>query len=140
MSGPAQRGFTDSAGRSVLHDTKLKMTPITVDARWNIGGRYRQRPGGRNLLKPVFYLGGGVGVNFWEYREVGDFVFEDTPGNFIIAYDRFKETGTAFQFHGMAGVEWPLSRGFNLFVEGRYSVPTPTWVRRCVQRSGQSWT
>ena len=41
-------------------------------------------------------------------------------GSFIIAYDRFKETGTAFQFHGMAGVEWPLSRGFNRFVEGRY--------------------
>jgi hypothetical protein len=94
--------------------------PLTLDLRWFPTGRYRIRSGGRRVTKPAFYLGAGVGANFWEYEEVGDFVDFSDP-ELPIFPGRFKDTGTAFQTQLSAGLELPLSRGFHLVLEGRYS-------------------
>jgi hypothetical protein len=70
----------------------------------------------------VLYLGAGIGFNYWEYEEVGDFLVFDDPDNpsgpFI---NRFIESGLAFEAHALAGVELPVHPGFSFLVEGRYS-------------------
>lgn len=114
------RDFVDEAGYPIYHDTALSLMPVTADLRFLPAGRYRMRPGGRQVLKPAFYIGGGGGLNFWEYEEVGDFIdFTMEPNE--IFYSRYKDSGTAWELHALAGFELPLSPGFNLLFEGRYS-------------------
>ena len=116
----AYRDFVDSAGFAILHDTELSMAPLTVDVRFIPGGRYRIRPGGRHIPKPLFYIGVGGGLNFWEYQEFGDFLdlTLDPPEIFL---DHFSDDGVAFEAHALAGVEIPVGRGSNILFEGRYS-------------------
>jgi hypothetical protein len=113
----AVRDFVDQDGFTILHDARLEMVPITVDLRLIPGGRFRQRPGGRQVLKPVWYIGGGLGVNWWEYEEVGDFV--DFTDNSIF-FDRFYDDGVAFEVHALTGFELPLGPTWSLLFEGRY--------------------
>jgi hypothetical protein len=116
-STSAVAGFVDQDGFSILHDARLEMVPVMADLRVIPGGRFRQRPGGRQVLKPVFYLGGGIGVNYWEYEEVGDFV--DFTDNSIF-FDHFRDDGLAFAAHALAGFELPLGPTWSLMFEGRY--------------------
>lgn len=113
------RGWIDGAGFPIEHDTRLSLIPMTVDLRILPGGRYKIRgPEGRRVKQPVFYLGGGVGFQYWEYEEIGDFVdFADQS----IFYDRFVDNGWAFEAHALAGLELPLGRIWSLMFEGRYS-------------------
>jgi hypothetical protein len=114
------RGFVDEDGFAILHDTELSLIPLTADVRFIPGGRYRIRPGGRKIVKPVFYLGAGVGLTFWEYEEYGDFLdFTFDPPEIFL--DRFVDDGVAFEAHVLAGVEIPVSRMTNLLLETRYS-------------------
>ena len=114
------RGFVDESDLPILHDTQLELVPVTVDVRFLPGGRYRIRPGGRRVIKPVFYVGAGVGLNLWDYEEFGDFLdfTEDPPEIFP---DFFRDSGTAFEAHLLAGAELPLGRMTNMLIEGRYS-------------------
>jgi len=114
------RDFVDIDGYSILHDTELTIVPLTVDFRFVPGGRYRQRPGGRQVPKPLFYVGAGIGITFWEYEEFGDFLdFGFDPPE--IFYDEFQDEGAAFEIHALAGVEIPVSRRTNFLIEGRVS-------------------
>jgi hypothetical protein len=114
------RDYVDEAGYPIYHDTRLDMMPVTVDLRFLPTGRYRMRPGGRQILKPTFYIGGGGGLNFWEYEEIGDFIdFMVEPNE--VFYSRYKDSGTTWEAHALAGFELPLSPGFHFLVEGRYS-------------------
>ena len=114
------RDYVDEDDWPIYHDTRLDLMPVTVDVRFLPAGRHRMRPGGRQILKPAFYIGGGGGLNFWEYEEVGDFIdFMVEPPE--VFFGRFKDSGTAWEAHVLAGVELPLSPGFNFLVEGRYS-------------------
>jgi len=115
--GSAVRGYVDIDGFPILHDTRLQMMPLTVDLRFLPAGRYRLR-GPRQVRQPVFYVGGGIGVTYWEYEEVGDFVdFTDDS----IFFDRFTDTGVAFEAHALTGLELPFGRTWSLLFEGRYS-------------------
>jgi hypothetical protein len=105
----------------VYHDTTLTLMPLTADVRFIPGGRYRVRPGGRHIVKPVFYIGAGAGLTFWEYEEVGEFVCEDDLG-FFPCGDRLLDDNVTFELHALAGVEVPVGRWTNLLFEGRYSV------------------
>ena len=58
------RDWVDMAGFPILHDTDLSLIPMTVDVRFIPQGRYRVRPGGRYILKPLFYIGAGMGLIF----------------------------------------------------------------------------
>ena len=115
------RGFVDEDGFPILHDTELTIVPLTFDVRFVPGGRYRMRPGGRHIPKPVFYFGAGAGFNFWEYHEFGDFVdFSTLPPEVI--FGDFYDEGEALEVHGLMGTEIPLTRTTNLLFEGRYSL------------------
>ena len=116
----AYRGVVDEDLFPIYHDTNLDMLPVSFDLRFLPAGRYRQRPQGREVIRPVFYLGAGAGLNFWEYEEVGDFVdFSLDPPE--VFYDRFVDDGQALEAHVLAGVELPTSPHFNFVLEGRYS-------------------
>jgi len=115
------RDYVDQFGYAILHDTKLSLIPLTADIRFIPGGRYRIRPEGRRIVKPFFfYLGAGVGLTFWEYKEYGDFLdFTFVPPEIILDY--FVDDGVAFEAHVLAGVEFPVSRMTNLLLETRFS-------------------
>lgn len=116
----AYQDFVDQNGRSILHDSQLSLIPLTVDVRFFPLGRYRVRPGGRNIVQTTFYLGLGGGLIFWEYEERGDFLdFTFDPPEIFGA--RFKDDGTALEAHGLVGVEIPMSPSTYLMFESRYS-------------------
>ena len=57
-----------TVGRSCT-TPRLSETPVYVDVRYIPTGRYKIRgPTGRRVLKPVFFVGAGLGANFWEYE------------------------------------------------------------------------
>jgi len=116
----AYRRVVDETGSPIYHDSKLRTLPLTFDFRFIPAGRYRQRPQGRAVIRPLFYLGAGAGIDFWEYEEVGDFVdFSIDPPE--VFYDRFVDDGQALELHVLAGVELPASPRFNVVIEGRYA-------------------
>jgi hypothetical protein len=115
-----ERDFVDEFGYPVVHETTLEERPFAIDLRLI--------PGGRSHLKPVFYLGAGIGVNIWDYEETGDFVDAGDP-TLPIYYGTFKESGEALEARVLAGLEIPLSPGFNLLFEGRY-----TWAEGDLDR------
>jgi hypothetical protein len=110
------RDYLDGFGYPILHDTRLRKVPLTVDLRFLPTGR--NRANGRS--GPVLYLGVGGGANFWSYEETGEFIdfatvdLEIFPGS-------FGDEGVAWELHALGGLELPLNRGFNLLLEGRYS-------------------
>ena len=114
------RDFVDQRGFRIFHDTSLDLAPLSVDVRFLPGGRHRIRAKGRRILKPVFYVGGGIGTVFWEYEEVGDFLdFTEDPPEIFPA--RFQDDGNAFEIHALAGVELPFGRASSFLLEARYS-------------------
>jgi hypothetical protein len=112
--------FTDEFGGAILHDTELSIAPLTADVRLLPFGRYRLR-GERRVLKPVVYVGGGLGFTFWEYEEVGDFVDDSDPLVPVIFFDRYKDSGAAFEVHALAGGELPITPRLNVLLEARRS-------------------
>jgi hypothetical protein len=115
----ADRFFTDQFGDPILHDTRLFEAPLTLDLKLLPAGRFARRgPGGtRYVRRPVPYVGGGIGMVYWQYEEEGDFVATDLS----IVYDRFVESGVAFEQHVFAGIEFPVSPAWNITLEGRYA-------------------
>ncbi len=118
----AYRDYTDVDGFRIFHDTSLSMVPLSVDVRFLPAGRYGARGSRSQVMvrRPVFYLGGGIGVNFFEYEEVGDFVDFDLDE---VVFDRFVDDGAAFSAHALAGIELPVTPNMGLLIEGKY-----TWV------------
>jgi len=123
-----ERHFVDEFGYAIVHDTTLEERPFAVDLRLIPGGRYRGGSQGRSPLKPVFYIGAGVGVNIWDYEETGEFVDAGDP-SLPVYFASFKESGEALEGRVLAGLELPVSPGFNLLVEARY-----TWVQGDLNR------
>ena len=112
------RDWVDGAGFPILHDTKLRITPLMIDLRIVPGGRFSDR-GSYLKRKPVFYFGGGVGANYWQYEEVGDFLdFSFDPPDIIT--DRFTDDGWAFAADAVVGLELPLGQSWGVILEGRY--------------------
>jgi hypothetical protein len=115
------RDYVDNRGFQILHDTRLRSYPISVDLRFVPFGRYAIRgPQGRRVQRPVLYLGGGLGANFWEYEEVGDFINFGDP-DLPVFFGRFRDSGVAFQAHGLIGVELPFGRRWSFVGEAKYS-------------------
>jgi hypothetical protein len=116
------RDYTDQDGYPIYHDTRLRLTPATVDLRFLPAGRYDYRGsrGQYRVHKPVPYLGLGAGFNFWEYEETGDFVDFSSDPPWLIQ-DHFSDDGVAFEAHVLAGIEVPVGPTWGLIFEGRYS-------------------
>jgi opacity protein-like surface antigen len=115
----ADRYYTDQYGYPIYHDSRLSEAPLTVDFKVLPAGRFARRgPDGRQYVRrPVPYLGAGIGMVYWQYEEVGDFVATDLS----IVYTRLVDSGTAFETHVLAGIEFPVSPSWNITLEGRYS-------------------
>jgi hypothetical protein len=114
------RDFVDQFNNPILHDTSLRLMPITIDLRLLPGGRYGYRGefGDRPVRKPVVWLGVGGGGNFWEYEEVGDFVGGVVP---TVFFDRIVDDGIAGEAHAMIGFEIPAGPNWAWTAEARYS-------------------
>jgi hypothetical protein len=114
-SSSSYRDWTDGLGFPISHDTRLGIVPMIVDMRFYPGGR-----SGARGPRPAFYLGGGVGANYWVYEEEGDFLdFTWDPPE--IFYDDFRDDGFAFAAQALAGVELPLGPRWNALFEARYT-------------------
>lgn len=108
------RDYVDASGFAILHDSTLETVPLTVGIRFLPFGRARA-----GAKRPVPFLAAGGGVNFWRYEEAGEFIdFGDL--NLPVDFGVFSERGEAFVGYAAAGLELPLSRGFNLGFEARY--------------------
>lgn len=118
----AERDFVDQDGFLILHDTTLRMAPLTVDIRFLPGGRYAVRGarGQRFVRRPVPFLGVGAGLNFWRYEEFGDFVDAsvDPP---VVFFDRLTDDGAEPEAHVLAGIEFPAGPAWSFTLEGRYT-------------------
>ena len=115
----ADRNFTDQFGNPIFHDTRLAIAPLTADIRVLPAGRYKQsgHDGRYRARRPVPYLGAGIGFDYWQYEEVGDFVATDNS----IVFDRFQTSGLEFETHVMAGIEFPVSPQWYITLEARQS-------------------
>jgi hypothetical protein len=115
----AYRDVVDQSGYSIFHDSELRMAPLSVDLRLIPAGRYGGA-GGRRAKRPVWYIGGGIGANLWQYEEFGDFVDFGDP-DLPIGFDRFRDSGTTFQAHALTGIELPFGRAWSFVLEGKYT-------------------
>ena len=115
----ADRYYVDQDGYSILHDSRLTSFPFSAGFRVLPAGRYARRgaEGNHYVRRPAFYLGGGIGMSYWQYEEEGDFVASDLS----IVYDRFVATGLAFHAYAMIGIEFPVAPEWNITFEVRQS-------------------
>jgi hypothetical protein len=118
----AHREFVDENGDLILHDSRLSILPVTVGFRVLPAGRYARRgaEGRRYVRRPVPYFGAGIGMAYWEYEEMGDFVFDDPTGPTIF-FDRLKDSGLEFEKHVLVGIEFPVAPEWNITLEVRKS-------------------
>jgi opacity protein-like surface antigen len=105
------RNFADNFNNRIRHDTTLDIASLTAGLLVRLAPR-------RSPVQP--YIGVGGGVYPWRLKESGDFVDFNTPNNAIFSAD-LKSDGNAFGYYGLLGLEVPVSRRINLFVEGRFT-------------------
>ena len=117
--------FVDQNGDLILHDTRLAIFPVTVGFRVLPAGRFSRRgaEGRHYVRRPVPYLGAGIGMDYCQYEEEGDFVFLDplSPSGVSVFYDRHKDTGLEFEKHAELGIEFPVAPDWNITLEVRRS-------------------
>ena len=117
--------FRDWVGTDDLpieQETTFWTTPLTLSAKYYVSDRGRSI--GRFAWVPQRispYVGGGAGVIWYEFEQIGEFVDFETLDVF---FDRFTSFGATGQVHGFAGVDVSLNKTFFLTAEGRYS-----WAR-----------
>ncbi len=113
------RDWVDGDDLPIQQVTSLRQAPITLSAKAYL--RERGRNVGRLAWIPSSwapFVGGGVGLTWFEFSQNGDFVdFEtlDVFPDFLIS------DGTAFTAHGLVGADFSLSPRVVLTGEGRYS-------------------
>ncbi len=104
------RDYTRPNGSEIEQTLKLEMVPIGLTLRFVPTGK-------RASIAP--YVGGGVDAVFYQYEEYGDFIDFYDP-DIAIYSDHFKDSGTAFGAHVVAGLRVYLNRDFAIVGEGRY--------------------
>jgi opacity protein-like surface antigen len=135
-------GVETSRGRkhSMLHDwveligtdtvpieqtTELRVTRATASGRFYL--LERGRTIGSHAWVPARwspYVGGGGGIAWYRFEQVGDFVdFQtiDHPEGPEVFHDRIRSTGSGGTAHVLAGLEWGLTRSLVLRGEYRYN-------------------
>lgn len=101
--------FEDEDGTEIDQDLGLRIAPVTFSAR--------VFPAGRNgPIQP--YIGGGVAVLAWHYRESGEFVNFDN-GNRIFT-GTFEDKGNAVAPLLFGGVRFPVGDAFLIGAEFRW--------------------
>ena len=101
------RDFVFPDNQPVLRDIHLKIVPLEANVS--------VLPIGRNYAV-VPYVGVGVGVYFWQYEEVGDFVIDRFTQPHVITGSAFSD-GTDFGWNVHGGLEFPFSRSATFISE-----------------------
>jgi len=108
--GQSYRNFLDQNNNRIRHDTDYEIGSGSV--------AYVLFPAGTHT--PVIpYLGAGVGLYSWRLREAGDFI-DFSHGNAIFSAVNV-DSGTAFAYFFVAGLEVPVTRHLAILVDGRYT-------------------
>lgn len=125
-------GWETDDFRPVSQATEFDRTRLMASARWYLF------PRGRSLAEYVWvpnawspYIGGGLGVAWYDFRQYGDFVDYQTiycqPGSVLqpecvadIIPARLRSEGSGFTQHVLAGADVSLSSHFLLRGEYRY--------------------
>jgi hypothetical protein len=107
--------FVDTDGVPVVLSSDLEIMPVTVSLKFAPFGR---RGHGGSFRRLVPYLGGGAGIYFWDYEEVGDFI---DPVTDVVTTGRAEADGAAFGTHVLLGLEVAVTPCWSLMIEGRRS-------------------
>lgn len=99
--------WVNEDGSEIEQDLSLRIMPLTAVVRvLPLGTRRAFQP----------YVGGGLGVYFWRYRESGEFLGDDGS----IFADAFEQSGTSVGPVLVFGVRGRVSGSSLIGVEGRY--------------------
>jgi hypothetical protein len=113
------RDFVDQDDMPIEQVTEVTHIPLTAGLR--IYPFSRGTAIGQHAWIPARFtpfVGAGGGVNFYTFRQVGDFVDQS---DFSIFNDELKSSSTALALYGEAGGEYWLSKRFGLSAVGRYT-------------------
>ncbi len=102
--------FVFPDGFPILHDIELTIVPLEAGVKWSFLGRNR---------RVIPYLGGGLGLYIWEYRETGDFVVDRDFYPVIVSGD-FEGTGADLGLHVEFGLRFPFGRRTSIDWEVKY--------------------
>lgn len=101
--------FEDPDGTEVDQDLSLRIAPVTFGVRFFPAGRH-------GAVQP--YVGGGVAVLAWKYRESGEFINFDA-GNRIFE-GTYEDRGNAAAPVAFGGVRFPVGDSFLIGGEFRW--------------------
>jgi len=116
------RNFVDNNDLPIEQTTTFERIPLTANLKLHLA------PTGRSIGRLAWipsrfvpYVGGGVGVMSYRFRQQGDFVDFNTNAVFTSNLDT-QEDGRdwAFVQQAMAGVEYNFSPMFGLTLDARY--------------------
>ncbi|NNM31648.1 MAG: outer membrane beta-barrel protein [Gemmatimonadetes bacterium] len=114
------REWEDESGFPIEQETRFSVVPLTVGFKTYLGSRGR-RVGrlawvpSENKVNP--FVGGAVGVTYYQFEQFGDFIDFETLDIFP---DNFYSEGTAPTVHVLGGVDVTLSPRVYFTAEGRY--------------------
>jgi hypothetical protein len=102
--------FSFLDGTPIFRNIRLEIVPLEASLHF--------LPAGRDV--PVIpYIGGGGGVYFWEYQEVGDFVQDRNTDPSIITGAAHSD-GADPGWHVEGGIQIPFSRYATFTAEAKY--------------------
>lgn len=113
------RDFVDQDDLPIEQVTEVTHVPLTAGLR--VYPLSRGTAIGQHAWIPARFtpfVGAGGGVNFYTFRQVGDFVDQS---DFSIFNDELKSSSTALALYGEAGGEYWLSKRFGLSAVARYT-------------------
>jgi hypothetical protein len=117
--GSEFRRFIDNDDKPIEQSTRFRRIPITLSLK-----QYLTSPGrsiGRFAWIPsraAAYVGAGGGMQWYQFRQEGDFIDYATMDVF---HDFYASEGWAPLMHAFAGVDYTLSPQLALTTEAKYS-------------------
>lgn len=134
------RDYVRPGGDEIRQTLKVRMMPLGATVRIVPTSK-------RASFAP--YIGGGIDAVFYEYEEFGDFIDFFDPGLAVVS-DHFRDSGTAFGAHAVAGIRVYLNHDFAIVGEGRYQwakkdmgedfAPNQAGLVNTIDLSGPSFT
>lgn len=115
--GKTTSGYQDwvaADGSDIRHTTQLEISDITAAFVYRFGD---------GAVRP--YLGAGGGFVWYSLSDEGYFIDFGVP-DLPVIWAWYGTEGTTFEAFALAGVEFPLNRGWSLLVEGRYRFASDT--------------
>jgi len=105
------RDYERDNGAPIFQTLTLETLPVGVTIRFVPTSR-------RAKIAP--FIGGGGDVVFWWYKEHGDFVDFFDP-TLPVIHDSFQSHGTAFGFHGEAGLRVSVNDDISIVGQAKYT-------------------